>query len=490
MPTNLPDSAKPLVPLKKSEACSLKRHFSGCARQVVSYLDILAGNDPDRFVWIRVGEIVKHCKNYAKKNNDGKPTNYGKSAVEKALKDLRDAGILSYPEKVQLHIRRGYTVDECFVLAPHAALTVREEDGCRMVGPGRAPGTTWAAIKGNVWYVEKGSKNRLESTVTFTVGSTVPSTDRSMDASTVQSTDASTVSNEKNGLEEYGTEYGHKSGDTVELTENSVEVKKVFREFSEGERVPNPSSQLVSEPREPKEPEEPGEPSRETGGHSDTSPSALSPHSLTKGGDDGVEGNGIAQRTDQLTPQETVAQVTTEPRAEERFVDKPGLAARPAPGGTVAEHFDRAEVFDKWELRYLQIATDGLLTLDRKHRDEYQRVEGAIREAVELVGHTPMVGRKSLVEVLNTAINTGRQKLPRPVFKVMKELQEKGGDTSFKVIPERRDEPLPSGMVVYTDGVVEDPARLAAWVAFSESDAAMGLNLVERGEAFEKIWRE
>src|SRR5712664_502141 len=119
MHANLPASAKPLVALKKGDTCSLKRHFKGCARQVIGYLDLLASKDPDRLVWMRVQNIVEHCKNYSKKDKAGKPTMYKKSAVEKTLKDFRDAGILSYPAKVPDQERRGFIVTDCFVLAPH-----------------------------------------------------------------------------------------------------------------------------------------------------------------------------------------------------------------------------------------------------------------------------------------------------------------------------------------------------------------------------------
>jgi hypothetical protein len=87
MPANFSASLKKLVLLKEDESCSLKRHFSGCIRQVVGYLDLLAKNDADRVVWVKAKNIQKHCKNYGKKK-DGKPTAYSMAMIEKALKLL------------------------------------------------------------------------------------------------------------------------------------------------------------------------------------------------------------------------------------------------------------------------------------------------------------------------------------------------------------------------------------------------------------------
>src|SRR6516162_5987187 len=94
MPTNFSGCLKPLVRLKPGVSCTLKRHFSGCIRQVVGYLDLLASNDDDRLVWVTAKSIQKHCKNYDIKVK-GKPTQYSLSMVEKALNALRTTGIIS-----------------------------------------------------------------------------------------------------------------------------------------------------------------------------------------------------------------------------------------------------------------------------------------------------------------------------------------------------------------------------------------------------------
>src|SRR6185437_5187333 len=43
------------------EKCSLKRHFLGCPREVVGYLDNEAKRNPRRFVWVKVDRIVKNA---------------------------------------------------------------------------------------------------------------------------------------------------------------------------------------------------------------------------------------------------------------------------------------------------------------------------------------------------------------------------------------------------------------------------------------------
>jgi len=146
---------------------------------VIGYLDLLAANDPDRLVWISVGQIQKHCKNYDKKDSSGKPATYSKSMVNKALKCFRDESILSNRAAVALQERRGYKVEDAFVVTPHEALTNRQAKACRWVGMGRVSETTWAAAPGGgVWFRAKSRPGELAATVEFTVGSGLPITPR------------------------------------------------------------------------------------------------------------------------------------------------------------------------------------------------------------------------------------------------------------------------------------------------------------------------
>jgi hypothetical protein len=169
MPTNFSGSFNALVPrITSDRPCTLKRHFSGCMRQVVGYLDLLALKDPDRLVWCGVKDVQKHCFNYSRLK-DGKPTRYSLTMVEKALRALRAKGILSRPHAVELQERRGFVVQSAYVVTPHEALTVKVKNCCRFVGMGKVPGTTWgAAADGDVWFIS--SKSEILPKVIYEAG--------------------------------------------------------------------------------------------------------------------------------------------------------------------------------------------------------------------------------------------------------------------------------------------------------------------------------
>jgi hypothetical protein len=168
MATNFSASLKPLVHLKPGVSCTLKRHFSGCIRQVIGYLDLLAENDEDRIVWITAKSIQKHCKNYDIKVN-GKPTPYSQSMVEKALSALREKNIISRQHAIELQERRTFVIDHAYVVAPHDALCMKKGSCCRFMGPGRVPGTKWGIAgkpsAGDVWFI--GKKQTLKPTWIF-----------------------------------------------------------------------------------------------------------------------------------------------------------------------------------------------------------------------------------------------------------------------------------------------------------------------------------
>lgn len=164
MPTNFSGSLKPLVRVKADQRCSLKRHFTGCLRQVIGILDHLASKDPDRLVWITTASVQKHCKNYGVK---GEPL-YSLKMVEVCLKALRDKGIISHQHALEVQQRRGFIVDHAFVVAPHDALCKETNTTCRFVGMAVVPGTKWAAGKGDAWFVSK--KSVPKPVVTVEVG--------------------------------------------------------------------------------------------------------------------------------------------------------------------------------------------------------------------------------------------------------------------------------------------------------------------------------
>ena len=139
MPINFRRSFRITRVLRTEDICSLKLHFAGAAREVVGFLDKLAANDPERFVWCEVDAIVKHCRRY-------KAHAYNKRVVEYVLTFLRGQHIIS------AHLTRkrrvGSYVREMpgFIVAPHDALAVRKKNHCEFVGQ-RAPGA-WECIPG------------------------------------------------------------------------------------------------------------------------------------------------------------------------------------------------------------------------------------------------------------------------------------------------------------------------------------------------------
>jgi hypothetical protein len=154
MTTNNKFFVKRLVHLKPGVSCTLKRHFDGCIRQVIGYLDLLASNDDDRLVWITTKSILKHCKNYDIKVK-GKPTSYSLSMVEKSLNALRQCGIISRQRAVELQERRTFVINHAFVVAPHDALCIKKGSCCRFVGPGAVPGWKWGIADGDIWLLSK-----------------------------------------------------------------------------------------------------------------------------------------------------------------------------------------------------------------------------------------------------------------------------------------------------------------------------------------------
>jgi hypothetical protein len=133
MPLNLKTNFKPRVAIKRSEKCSWKRHFRGCARDLIGYVDLLAKNNRNRFVMSHVPAITEGCNGRYRKNE--KP--YSKSMVEKTLALLRDHKIVSERMKMTIDgVER-----EGFVVASHESMTIRYPRVCVVAGIGKGPGT-------------------------------------------------------------------------------------------------------------------------------------------------------------------------------------------------------------------------------------------------------------------------------------------------------------------------------------------------------------
>lgn len=115
-----------IVDVRDGKPCKLKRHYRDCVREVVGYLDVLASNDEERFVYASVLDIVKHCKK-RKKNNQP----YGKRACEYALGLLARKDHLIIQQAVRL--RKG-AWRWGWLVAHHNTVAVREDGQCDFKG--------------------------------------------------------------------------------------------------------------------------------------------------------------------------------------------------------------------------------------------------------------------------------------------------------------------------------------------------------------------
>jgi len=142
-------SFRPAVVLKKDEVCSLKRHYRGVLREVIGYLDKLAANDPQRFVFATVPDIVRHCNKFSQ----GRAP-YQQRAVEYALAFLRKQHVISRPVK---RPRLG-VMYQGVIVTPHDSLALREKGCCDFKGQLGAPGA-WQAEPGlpGSWWAGPGS---------------------------------------------------------------------------------------------------------------------------------------------------------------------------------------------------------------------------------------------------------------------------------------------------------------------------------------------
>src|SRR5882762_6975900 len=114
-------SVRPEVRLR-GKPCSLKRHFTGCLRQVVGYLDMLATHDPERFVWCSVENIQRH----ARKWKTG--VTYSRWQIFFCLREAKELGVLTSATRTRHGIhRRGFIVTSHDALIPGV---VPDNPGC------------------------------------------------------------------------------------------------------------------------------------------------------------------------------------------------------------------------------------------------------------------------------------------------------------------------------------------------------------------------
>jgi len=254
-------SFRPVVVLKNDEVCSLKRHYRGVLREVIGYLDKLAGNDPQRFVFATVKDIVRHCNKFSQ----GRAP-YQQRAVEYALAFLRKQHLISRPVK---RPRLG-VMYQGFIVTPHDSLAMREKGCCDFKGQLGAPGA-WQAEAGlpGSWWAGPGSLPAGNATampqhadsnagddraVTTTVtdsnaGADQHSAARSAGFSAVNSAVFSAVQSAVSNQNSCGTQCGNQCGtEAPQVADDSSNYKgdeKVSPTFSENSPAPNRVNHLT-----------------------------------------------------------------------------------------------------------------------------------------------------------------------------------------------------------------------------------------------------
>lgn len=137
-------SFRPHHVLKADAVCGLKKHYKNVLREVVGYLDMLASNDAERFVFASVPDIVKHCNKYSQ----GRAP-YRQRQVENALEFLRAQLVISG----RIERPRFGTVRSGFIVTPHDSLCVRTKNCCEFKGAGFVSGTKFQTKPGaHCWW--------------------------------------------------------------------------------------------------------------------------------------------------------------------------------------------------------------------------------------------------------------------------------------------------------------------------------------------------
>lgn len=173
------------------EKCGLKNHYRGAMREVVGFLDMLAANDPERFVYCGVNAIQQHCKKYQSQKL------HTKSWAEKLLAELRRRHVVSGR---LVRVRRHEEVVG-FIVAPHSCLTELMADGsCIFRGPVRMCGRwqrTGDAGPGSVLYWAGCAAHSMEAS---TVRSAEGCAEGCADTASAQPTVETTLNSENAAL--------------------------------------------------------------------------------------------------------------------------------------------------------------------------------------------------------------------------------------------------------------------------------------------------
>jgi len=149
-----PSSFRASVNLR-GKPCSWTRHFRGCARTLVGYLQKLAANDPERFCWPSPSDLAAHATDWSR-DQRGREL-FSERQVRRALRLLERLGILLAARRNRNHRERsGWVVTRHATSAeakrcavPSITITYRSNRKCQEVPPPNVSGGE-GFVPGNV----------------------------------------------------------------------------------------------------------------------------------------------------------------------------------------------------------------------------------------------------------------------------------------------------------------------------------------------------
>jgi hypothetical protein len=107
------------VIVSKSGVCSWKRHAKGCMAQLLGYMEWMATQDSERFVWSKIETIIEKCQTYDAHKK------YKRSMVFRCLAEAKRLGIMCR----DIRFRRGKN-RLGFVMASHEAMHRQHRGFC------------------------------------------------------------------------------------------------------------------------------------------------------------------------------------------------------------------------------------------------------------------------------------------------------------------------------------------------------------------------
>ena len=377
-------------------------HFDGCGREVIRALELLAKNNPDRWVYITVPKLTKMCNGkFRSGKHEGKA--YSQFSVEMALQTLRDDNIVSR----KLGIAPSGRTENGFIVAPHDALTRRHPGSCNFVGLKNASGT-FVIRDGNGAWLRNPESDTAESFGLVQENGAGVGAGIEADAEADSEADS-----------EAGTRAGVGAGGVLrDLADSEIDTDEVHELFTP-ENTPNLNSSLVSQLNllNHVNHSNPGE----SGSHGDQYEEAN-------------QGQGKTEATSTSTSLVTHSQNRGgiasyfENADDQILLVTDGLVTRPPArdpddsGGSYSQHYRQ----QKFDARY----------------NEHMMLNMHVAQAVREMGDQELVDRKTLATIMNRTIAIAGGRAPKHFFKTMKDFQEQGGKITYEKPNSRPKKPV------------------------------------------------